>query len=208
MLDSTLATLLCSRLCHDLVSPVGAIVNGLEILESESESEFQRQVFDLLSNSAGETSNRLKFFRLAFGMAGEFDEEIDSEELEVALCGYFSASKINVVWKINKCMIARARAKYFLNAALILGESIIREGVIEVIYDPDTESSMIRAEAERLNFDENARKALLGEIEIDEVTARYSPAYLARLLAEEADLVLSLNDASEDAIILSAKPIS
>ena len=74
------ASLLCSRLCHDLVGPVGAITNGVELLVDESDPEMQRRCLDLVADSARQTANKLKFFRLAFGAAGGFGEVVDPRE--------------------------------------------------------------------------------------------------------------------------------
>src|SRR6476659_9781982 len=71
-----LASLLCSRLCHDLMSPVGALNNGIELLADETDPEMRERCLELLADSARASANKLKFFRLAFGAAGGFGEEI------------------------------------------------------------------------------------------------------------------------------------
>ena len=73
-----LAALLCSRVCHDLISPTGAIVNGLEVLD-EKESDAETRVFalDLIKKSAKTASTRLQFCRLAFGAGGSAGAQID-----------------------------------------------------------------------------------------------------------------------------------
>ncbi|RME62159.1 MAG: histidine phosphotransferase, partial [Alphaproteobacteria bacterium] len=70
------AAILCSRLCHDLVSPVGALVNGIEILAEEDDAQMRAQVLALLEDSARQTANRLQFFRLAFGAGGGFGKDV------------------------------------------------------------------------------------------------------------------------------------
>jgi len=75
-----LASLLCSRLCHDLLSPVGALSNGLELLADDHDPEMRQRYIDLLEQSARASSNKLKFFRLAFGSAGGFGENVSIEE--------------------------------------------------------------------------------------------------------------------------------
>ena len=72
-----LASLLCSRLCHDLLSPVGALSNGLELLSSEDDPEMRDRCVELLEQSATISTNKLKFFRLAFGAAGGFGERVE-----------------------------------------------------------------------------------------------------------------------------------
>src|ERR671911_2802702 len=77
-LDSLdLAALLCSRVCHDVISPVGAIVNGLEVLEDEKDETMKKHALDLIKKSATQASARLQFSRLAFGAAGSAGAQLD-----------------------------------------------------------------------------------------------------------------------------------
>ena len=82
MTDSSLdlASLLCSRLCHDMLSPVGALSNGLELLADEKDPEMRRRCFELLEQSARISADKLKFFRLAFGAAGGFGDMVAVQE--------------------------------------------------------------------------------------------------------------------------------
>ena len=80
-----LASLLCSRLCHDLLSPVGALNNGLELMADEQDPEMRERCLELLAESAKASASKLKFFRLAFGAGGGFGEEIDTREARTAL---------------------------------------------------------------------------------------------------------------------------
>src|SRR3546814_2401961 len=73
------ASLLCSRLCHDLLSPVGALNNGLELMADETDPEMRQRCLDLLADSAKTSANKLKFFRLAFGSAGGFGDARSEE---------------------------------------------------------------------------------------------------------------------------------
>src|SRR4030095_7146923 len=88
-----LASLLCSRLCHDLLSPVGALNNGLELMADEQDPEMRERCLELLNESARASANKLKFFRLAFGAAGGFGENIDTREARAALDGLFGADR-------------------------------------------------------------------------------------------------------------------
>src|SRR5208283_1084413 len=77
-----LAALLSSRVCHDVISPVGAIINGLEVLEDEKDAEMRGHALDLIKSSASEASSRLQFCRLAFGAAGSKGAAIDTGDAE------------------------------------------------------------------------------------------------------------------------------
>src|SRR5436190_8512783 len=88
-----LASLLCSRLCHDLLSPIGALNNGIELLADEQDPEMRERCLELLAESARASANKLKFFRLAFGAAGGFRDEIDTHEAKTALDGIYGADR-------------------------------------------------------------------------------------------------------------------
>src|SRR5437763_13944147 len=97
-----LASLLCSRLCHDLMSPVGAFNNGVELLADETDPEMRDKCLELLSDSARASANKLKFFRLAFGAGGGFGEAVDTREAQAALEGLFGAERrIEVGWVVS-----------------------------------------------------------------------------------------------------------
>src|SRR4051812_45621008 len=96
-----LASLLCSRLCHDLMSPVGALNNGIELLADETDPDMQEKCLELLADSARATANKLKFFRLAFGAGGGFADEIDTREAEAALEGLFGDGKVELGWAVS-----------------------------------------------------------------------------------------------------------
>ena len=88
-----LAALLCSRVCHDLISPVGAIVNGLEVLEEEKDEETKAFALDLIKKSAGTASAKLQFCRIAFGAAGSAGAQIDLGDAENISRGFLEDEK-------------------------------------------------------------------------------------------------------------------
>src|SRR5258707_12016455 len=117
-----LASLLCSRLCHDLMSPVGALNNGIELLADETDPEMRDKCLELLADSARASANKLKFFRLAFGAAGGFGEEIDTHEAEAALEGLFGPERrIELGWAGSAGKLPKGAIKVLLNPTLLTG---------------------------------------------------------------------------------------
>src|SRR5687767_8506456 len=107
-----LASLLCSRLCHDLLSPVGALNNGLELMADEQDPEMRERCLELLEESARASANKLKFFRLAFGAAGGFGDTIDTREARAALEGLFGAEKrIELGWMVAEDALPKGAVK-------------------------------------------------------------------------------------------------
>ncbi len=96
--DLDLAALLCSRVCHDVISPVGAIANGLEVLEEEDDEEMRKIAFDLVSKSAKQASAKLQFCRLAFGAAGSAGANIDLGEAGDVAMMFVGAEKVELKW--------------------------------------------------------------------------------------------------------------
>src|SRR3982751_5458427 len=127
------ASLLCSRLCHDLLSPVGALNNGLELMADEQDPEMRERCLELLNESARASANKLKFFRLAFGAAGGFGDVIDAREARWALEGLFGADKrVELGWMVADDELAKGAVKLLLNLALIAGDSLVRGGRLDV----------------------------------------------------------------------------
>ena len=144
-----LASLLCSRLCHDLMSPVGALNNGIELMADEQDPEMRDQCLDLLGDSARATANKLKFFRLAFGAGGGFGEAIDANEAKVALEGIFGAERrIELGWHVAPEKLSKGAIKLLLNLALIVGDALVRGGRLDVGAEPTGEGLEIAIRGE------------------------------------------------------------
>jgi histidine phosphotransferase ChpT len=127
-----LAALLCSRVCHDLISPVGAIVNGIEVMEEDKDEETKTFALDLIKRSAQQASAKLQFCRLAFGAAGSAGAQIDLGDAEKAARGLFEDNKISVVWNLPHQLLVKNRVKLLLNMLLIAVGTISRGGTLTV----------------------------------------------------------------------------
>lgn len=127
-----LAALLCSRVCHDLISPVGAIINGLEVLEEDKDQETKTFALDLIKKSARQASAKLQFCRLAFGAAGSAGAQIELGDAEKAARGLIEDGKTTVVWNLPRELVAKNRAKLLLNMLLVAAGAIPRGGTLTV----------------------------------------------------------------------------
>jgi histidine phosphotransferase ChpT len=126
-----LAALLCSRVCHDLISPTGAIVNGLEVLdEKESDQETKNFALDLIRKSAKAASARLQFCRLAFGAAGAAGAQIDLGDAQNMARAFIEDDKTKLVWNMPRLLLPKNRVKLLLNMVVIASQSIPRGGTI------------------------------------------------------------------------------
>lgn len=199
-----LASLLCSRLCHDLMSPVGALNNGIELMADEQDPEMREKCLELLADSARASANKLKFFRIAFGAAGGFAEDIDTHEAEVTLEGVFGAERrIELGWAVSDGKLPKGAVKLLLNLALLAGDALVRGGRLDVGAEArDGEIEMvIRAEGPRILLDPVLRDTLVtggGST----VEPRAAGAWLAHSLATEAGGTIQLSDPSSPVLMI------
>ncbi|HEX4693910.1 histidine phosphotransferase family protein [Sphingomonas sp.] len=184
------ASLLCSRLCHDLLSPVGALNNGLELLADEHDPEMRQRCLDLLNESARASANKLKFFRLAFGAAGGFGETVDTREARAAIEGLFGENnKVTLGWMVEEGALPKPAIKVLLNLALIAGDALVRGGQLDVGAETNDGKVeiVVRAEGPRLVLDQELRTTLTGELGDAQVTPRGAAAYLVHSLVKDGD---------------------
>ena len=202
-----LASLLCSRLCHDLMSPIGALNNGIELLADETDPEMREKCLELLADSARASANKLKFFRLAFGAAGAFGEEIDTHEAEVALEGLFGAERrIEFGWVVSSEKLPKNAAKLLLNLAMLAGDALVRGGRLDVGAERrngEVELA-VRAEGPRILLDPVLRGTLENGGDGAAVEPRSAAAWLAHRLAADAGGSLRLSDAASDVLMIGA----
>src|SRR6202051_3851488 len=119
-----LAALLCSRVCHDLISPVGAVVNGLEVLEEGKDEETRTFALDLIKKSAHQASARLQFCRLAFGAAGSAGAVIDLGDAQGVARGFIEDDKTKLAWNLARVLLPKNRVKLLLNMLIIAGQTV------------------------------------------------------------------------------------
>jgi histidine phosphotransferase ChpT len=180
------ASLLCSKLCHDLLSPVGALNNGIELLADETDPQMRDQCMGLLGDSARTTAGKLKFFRLAFGAASGYDAAIPVHEIKDAIEGICPpGGKTAIEWMIAGDALPKPAAKLLLNLAMMTNEALVRGGTLAIGAEQtgDTVEIVVRGEGPRLVFDPNIRAALDGSV--SEVTHRTAAAYLIRTVAAQ-----------------------
>ncbi len=182
-----LSAILCSRLCHDLVNPVGAVANGVEMLGDEADPDMQEQVLALLDKSARQVSHKLQFFRLAFGAAGGMGATIAMSQIRAAAEPFVSDSKAALDWQPELSEITKDGAKVLLNLVLVAAESLLRGGSVTVSATARSGDIDIQVTAagERVLLVESVRNALSGEIDLAELDPKAAPAYLARTIAAE-----------------------
>lgn len=201
-----LAAMLCSRLCHDMLSPVGALSNGLELLAMETDPEMRANVVELLEQSASISTNKLKFFRLAFGAAGGFGEQVEVQEPRALIEALVAdKNKITINWAFSDATLAKPAVKVLLNFAQLGVDALVRGGTLDVgaeMRDGACEI-VVRAAGPKVAFDEVIGKALDGTLDRSELSSRTAAAHMIHLLASESGGGLQFHK-SPEALVLGA----
>ncbi len=209
-LDSLdLAALLCSRVCHDVISPVGAIVNGLEVLDEEKDPETRTFAMDLVKKSAAMASAKLQFCRLAFGAAGSAGASIDTGDAEAVTRGLFGDDKVKLEWNVPRVLMPKNKVKLILNLCLIAAAAVPRGGTVAVSVDGADDQLSIRLESRG----QNARVAngvaalLAGTPETGNVDAHAIQPFFAGLVARAVGMGVTVA-LEGDAVVIEAKPVA
>jgi histidine phosphotransferase ChpT len=188
--QTDLAAMLCSRLCHDMLSPVGALANGLELLADEQDPEMRARCMELLEQSARISTDKLKYFRLAFGAAGGFGEAIPIDEAKSVIDALAADNKrIAINWAIAEPSLPKPAVKVLLNLAQIALDSLVRGGTLDIGAERRDGAVEIvaRARGDRIAFDETIGRALQGDLAPAEITSRTAAAHMIAVLAEEME---------------------
>ena len=199
-----LAALMCSRVCHDLINPVGAIVNGLEVFDSSNKEDDRQFALDLIRKSALSTSARLQFCRIAYGAAGSAGAQIDLGEAQKMARGHLEDDKTKMTWNLPHVLLAKNRVKLLLNLLVIAQQAIPRGGelVVDPIGEGDAMGFRIRAAGSNAKEPLNV-VAQLNLANAGSVAAHGVQPYYTALLAQTCGLKVVL--ASEtDAVVVTA----
>jgi len=179
-----LAGQLCSRLCHDLLNPIGALANGLELLAQEDDPDLRQRCLALLEQSVRASSDRLRFYRLAFG--GSSAEPISLGEVKEGVTALVGESEqIAVQWTAATDAFPAPAAKALLTLALLGKEALVRGGTIDIAAEANGSGSeiVVRAAGPRVVLDEKIRQALDGALADGELSSKTAPAVLIQRLA-------------------------
>ncbi len=198
-----LAALLCSRVCHDVISPVGAIVNGLEMLEDEQDASIRESSMELIKKSAQSASARLQFCRLAFGAAGSAGASIDTGDAETVARGLLASEKTTVVWNAKRQLLAKNKVKLLLNLCLVAAATIPRGGTLTIEVNGEGDSVALKVASKGANprLASGVVGLLAGRPESGVVDAHTIQPYFAGLVARECGLEVEVTPSPEGVAI-------
>ncbi len=189
-----LAALLCSRVCHDVISPVGAIVNGLEVLEDEKDESMRNFAFDLIKKSSKQASARLQFARIAFGAAGSAGSSIDTGDAEHVARSFLSDDKNTLTWNVPRVLMPKNKVKLLLNLLVLAVSAIPRGGQISVTVtgSAETPDFIILSKGLNARIPTHCEELLAGRTESGSVDAHGIQVFYTGLIARAAQMSVAL----------------
>lgn len=190
-----LAALVASRVCHDVISPVGAIVNGLEVLEDESDEEMRTFALDLVKKSARQASARLQFARLAFGAAGSAGAQLDTGDAEQVTRGFLQDSKTAIEWTVPRLLLPKGRVKLLLNLVVVAITTIPRGGTVRVTATGEGDDLGFRLEAQgqAARIPPDLEALLAGQAPHGRIDAHVIQPFYSGLVARDAGMRVALS---------------
>lgn len=196
-----LAAMLCSRVCHDLINPVGAIGNGLEVLADPSQAEMATFAKELIENSTRQARAKLEFARMAFGASSTAGTDLDTREAE-RVCNLVMASeKADLDWQIAPMLMPKNKVKMLMNMLLIATAGVPRGGMVTatVTGDAGAETITLTATGPKVLMPNAVEDLLSGTPEDGNVDARGIQPFYTGLLARLSNMKLTIS--LEDSVL-------
>lgn len=187
-----LAALLCSRVCHDVISPVGAIVNALEVLE-EDDPSMREFALELIKKSARNASARLQFARLAFGAAGSAGAMIDLGDAGNVANGFLNDEKLSLDWEAPRALLPKNQVKLLLNLLLIATQAVPRGGklVSRTTVEDEQGTFEITATGSHARIPAHVEELIAGRSESGAIDAHAVQPVYAGMVARAAGMAIS-----------------
>ena len=199
------SALMVSRVCHDLVGPLGAVINGLEVLEDERDATMREDALKLVASSANQALARIQFMRIAFGAAGSAGAELDLNEVGRLVAGLLEGGKVTLEWNVPQAYWPKDWAKLLMNATLLGADCLPRGGVVRVdaAADSTTPSFKINASGTHIRIAEDVERSIRGEQLVGNVDARGIQPFLTHKLSRAVNAGITIQ-AVENGVELAA----
>ncbi len=202
---ANLAALLCARICHDLVSPVGALSAALEVFDDDDNLDMRDDAMDLIKLSAGQASAKLQFLRIAFGAGGSAPGVISSTELEKLVLGVYGSGKANLHWQVSADGLDKQAARILLNLSMLSVMAVPRGGDITVSTAQENNATQINiaCKGPKARLDPIVVKTLAGGAPEDGFDGRNIQPFYTGMIAREngGSVQAEIDDATEEPTI-------
>jgi histidine phosphotransferase ChpT len=204
LVDLRVLELLAARLCHELISPIGAVANGVELL-GEEDPEFVRDATALIGTSAKKAGQRLQFYRFAYGSSAT-GEAVGLDPCEL-VAGLFEGGKLSCSWRAEAMMLPVEWQKLACNMVVLVAETLPRGGTINVAVGPQAARCLeIVGAGEVINVTDELRAAVARKTNLADLTARSIQGYFTASLGESLGLTITLVEPDSNRLIVTAVP--
>jgi histidine phosphotransferase ChpT len=204
LIDLRVLELLAARLCHELISPIGAIANGVELL-GEDDPDFVRDATALIGQSAKKAGQRLQFYRFAYGSSATGEAAgPDPREL---VAGLFDGGKLSCAWRDEAMALPAEWQKLACNMIVLAAETLPRGGTIAVSAGPPPARRLeIVGTGDQVNVTDEMRAALAGTADLADLTSRTIQGYFTASLGQALGLTVSLSETGPGRLSVAAMP--
>lgn len=191
-IDLRVLELLSSKLCHDLISPVSAVNNGVELIEDIG-GDVVGEAMKLIGDSAQQAARRLRMFRIAYGRAGS-EQNLPVRDVRTVIEHYFQGTKIKLNWTetvdIQAYADAQGALKVLINALLMAEETLAYGGAITLhrLDGNDTIGCRIEVVGRNAQLSETFKEALENKTVFEDLTPRTIQSYITGRFADHFGL--------------------
>lgn len=184
---SSLAALLSARICHDLISPIGALGTAIEVLDDDSNVEMHEDAMGLVRLSSKQAGAKLRFLRLAFGAGGSAPGIIGVDELKALTGDMYEGGKASISW--GNCVdgLEKNTARLLLNLVMLAVQAVPRGGDVKIIASEANGATTLSlaATGAKSRLDANVEKTLSGKAPEDGFDGRTIQPFYAGMIARE-----------------------
>lgn len=211
LIDIRLLEMLSSKICHDLISPVGAINNGIELVEDIGGSVVN-EAMKLISTSAQQAAKRLRLFRMAYGKSGA-EQGVTLKDMRNTAKDFLSAGKCKLTWGEEQAFSEVAAKKGALKMVLcmtMMAEDVLSHGgdiTVETVSEPDKVGVRVTIAGSHAQLSEAMHQALKGETSVEDVTPRTVHAYVMGRMIDYYGFKINVDQHSPERLTLVLMPI-
>jgi histidine phosphotransferase ChpT len=201
------AALLCSRVCHDVIGPVGAIYNGLEVLDQDDDPTMKEFALDLIRKSVLNASSKLQFARLAFGASGSAGASIDLGDAGTVAAKFINDEKVKLEWNAPRALLPKNQVKLLLNMLVLASSAIPRGGVMtaDVTVEGEVGHFTVTAKGVNARIPPHAEELLAARSENGSIDAHAIQPYYAGVIARAAGMEVKFVIEADMVTITAAK---
>ena len=187
------AALLCSRVCHDVIGPVGAIYNGLEVLDQDDDPAMKEFALDLIRKSVINASSKLQFARLAFGASGSAGASIDLGDAKSVAAKFINEEKVKLEWNAPHALLPKNQVKLLLNMLVLASSAIPRGGLMtaDVTIEDEQGHFVVTAKGVNARIPPHAEDLIAARSETGGVDAHAIQPYYTGAIARAAGMSMA-----------------